>query len=55
MHTIVSAWVLIPLANYNPAIFSVHPGRLKALIIPACCSYLTIRLILISEQPTNTS
>ena len=26
---IVSAWVLIPLANHNPAIFSVPPGTEK--------------------------
>ena len=56
-----------PLANHNPAIFSVPPtppppqgteklnksppGRQKALIIPTCCTCLTITLILISEQP----
>ena len=53
-----------PLANYNPAIISVSPGtekrnksplgRQKALIIPMCCACLTIKLILISEQPTNS-
>ena len=26
---IVSAWILIPLANHNPAIFSVPPGTEK--------------------------
>ena len=37
MYTIVSAWVLISLANHNLAILSVPPGILKALIIPTYC------------------
>ena len=49
------------LANHNPAIFSIplgteklnkSPRQTKALIIPTCCTFLTI-LILILEQPTN--
>ena len=57
-----------PLANCNPKIFYVPPPpppdtdkltspprQIKALIIPTCCACLTITLILISEQPTNTS
>ena len=32
-----------------------HPGRQKTLKIPTCCLCLTITLILISEQPINTS
>ena len=31
------------------------PRAKKALIIPMCCSCLTITFVLISEQPTNTS
>ena len=37
MYTIVSAWVLISLANHNLAFLSVPPGILKALIIPTYC------------------
>ena len=33
----------------------VPSSRQKALILPICCTCLTIRLTLISEQPTNTS
>ena len=53
-----------PLVNHTPAIFFVPPGteklnesppgRQKALIILICCTCLTIKLILISEQPTKT-
>ena len=54
-----------PLENHNPAIFSVLPGTeklnkslqadKKALVIPTCCTCLTITLILIPELPANTS
>ena len=52
-----------PLVNHTPAIFlSLQalknlispPRKAKALIILMCCTCLTIKLILISEQPTNT-
>ena len=62
---IVSARVLIFIANHNPAIFSVPSGteklnksaegRLQAKIIPTCCTCLTITFILISEQPKKMS
>ena len=51
------------LAKLNPAIhyapqalknLTSPPARQKALIIPTCCTCLTITLILISEQPTDT-
>ena len=64
-HSIVSAWVLIPLLeNHNPAIFCVpqllknltsSPDRQKAPIIPIRDTCLTITHILISEQSTNAS
>ena len=63
--SIVLAWVLIFPVNHNLAIFSLlsdtenlnkpAQGRLQAEVIPRCSTYLTITLILISEQPTNMS
>ena len=65
-HTVmVSAWVMIPLVtNHNSAIISVPPGtekhqfstgRQRALTVTICYICLTITVMLISEQPENTS
>ena len=58
---IVSAWVLIPPSKQpsnffcppGTEILTSPPGRQKPLTIPIRCTYLTITLILILEQPTN--
>ena len=63
---IVSIWVLILIANHNPAIFSVSSGteklnmsaqgRLQAKIILTYYTCFTMIFVLISaEQPTNMS
>ena len=65
IHSVILGTDSLPQANYKPAIFTVPPGteklnkfpprQIKSPIISVCCTCWTITLILISEQPTNTS
>ena len=62
--SIVSAWVLMLLANHKPAVIMLPqslkditrpPSIQKAPIIPTCRKCLTITFMLNSEQPTKMS